>query len=151
MLPNIFTTTHTTKKGKKEKTLRWWVTALMALALALGTWNPTGHHFVNYVTTEDITAGFAPFGIILMLGAWFMALKSIFQSLKIVGAFFVTLGIAAFIWGLNQYGLIDFNNLKQMGWAGTLAVAFLIWAGLNASVLWKTLTGVYTTDGSDEH
>jgi len=151
MLPGFLTTTHTTKKGKTEKTFRWWVTALMSLGLALGTWNPLGHHFINYVTNADILSGFTPFGIVLMLGAWFLALKSIFQSLKVIGAIFVAIGIGAFIWGLNQYGLIDFNNLDQMGWAGTIAVAFLIWAGLNASVVWKTLTGVYTTDGTDEH
>lgn len=150
MLPGFLTRSHKTKKGKVESTLRWWVTALMSLALALGTWNPTDHHFIHYVTNADLLSGFTPFGVILMLGAWFLALKSIFQSLKIIGTFFILLGIGAFIWGLKQYGWIDFNNLKQMGWAGTIAVAFLIWAGLNASIMWKTLTGVYTTDGIDE-
>jgi hypothetical protein len=146
MQTNIFTKTNTTKKGKRETHLRWWVTLLISIGLALGTWNPTGHHFIHYISQKDILSGFTPFAIILMLGVWILAIKSIFQSLKMSGALFVIIIISAFLWGLNQYGLLDFSNLKQMGWAGTLSVAFIIWVGLNASIIWKTLTGVYATD-----
>jgi len=150
MLPNIFTKTNTTKKGKQETHLRWWVTLIISLGLALGTWNPTGHHFIHYISQQDIFSGFTPFAILLMFGIWILALKSIFQSLKLFGALFVVIIIAAFLWGLKQYGLIEFDNLQQMGWAGTLSVAFIIWIGLNASIIWKTLTGVYATDNVEE-
>lgn len=150
MLPSIFTKTNTTKKGSKETHLRWWVTLLISLALALGTWNPTEYHFIHYISQQDIFSGFTPFAIILMVGVWILALKSIFQSLKIFGAIFVIIIIVSFLWGLSQYNLIDFGNLNQMGWAGTLSVAFIIWVGLNASIIWKTLTGVYATDSVEE-
>lgn len=151
MLPDFLTKTNKTKKGKKESHLRWWVTLLMALGLALGTWNPTGHHFIHYLTnSENILSGFTPFAIIIMIGIWLLALKSIFQSLKIFGALFVIVIIATFLWGLQQYGLLNFNNLNDMGWAGTLSVAFIIWIGLNASIIWKSLTGVYATDNVEE-
>ncbi|KIM09785.1 MAG: hypothetical protein KU29_00550 [Sulfurovum sp. FS06-10] len=146
MIPNVLTSTNTTKKGGKETHLRWWVTLLIALGLSLGTWNPSGYHFINYLTQANILSGFTPFAIILMIGIWILALKSIFQSLKLSGALFVIVVIMAFLWGLHQYGLIDFSNLEQMGWAGTLSVAFIIWIGLNASIIWKTVTGVYATD-----
>jgi len=151
MLPDFLTKTNKTKKGTKESHLRWWVTLLMSLALALGTWNPTGYHFIHYLTnSENILSGFTPFAIIIMIGIWLLALKSIFQSLKIFGALFVIVIIMAFLWGLQQYGLIDFNNLDDMGWAGTLSVAFIIWIGLNASIIWKSLTGVYATDDVED-
>lgn len=151
MLPDFLTKTNTTKKGKKESHLRWWVTLIMSLGLALGTWNPTGHHFIHYLTdSENILSGFTPFAIIIMVGIWLLALKSIFQSLKIFGALFVIIIIMAFLWGLQQYGLIDFKNLNDMGWAGTISVAFIIWIGLNASLIWKSLTGVYATDNVEE-
>jgi len=151
MLPDFLTKTNKTKKGKKESHLRWWVTLLMALGLALGTWNPTGHHFIHYLTnSENILSGFTPFAIIIMIGIWLLALKSIFQSLKIFGALFVIVIIATFLWGLQQYGLLNFNNLNDMGWAGTLSVAFIIWIGINASIIWKSLTGVYATDNVEE-
>jgi len=151
MLPDFLTKTNKTKKGKKESHLRWWVTLLMALGLALGTWNPTGHHFIHYLTnSENILSGFTPFAIIIMIGIWLLALKSIFQSLKIFGALFVIVIISTFLWGLQQYGLLNFNNLNDMGWAGTLSVAFIIWIGINASIIWKSLTGVYATDNVEE-
>jgi hypothetical protein len=148
MLPDILTSTKTTKKGKTEKTLRWWVTLLMALGLALGTWNPTGYHFIHYLSSDfsNILSGFTPFAIILMIGVWILALKSVFQSIGWTGTIFVLIIIGAFMWGLNSYGLIQFDNLTQMGWAGTLSVGFIIWVGINASIIWKTLTGVYATD-----
>jgi hypothetical protein len=37
-----------------------------------------------------------------------------------------------------------------MGWAGTISVAIIIWVGLNASIIWKTLTGVYTTESAED-
>ena len=147
MATDIFTSTNKTKKGKTESHLRWWATLIIALALALGTWNPTSHDFIHYIMdSENILSGFTPFAIIIMIGIWILALKSIFQSLKIFGTLFVIIIIAAFLWGLNQNGIISFDNLEQMGWVGTLSVAFIIWIGLNASIIWKTLTGVYATD-----
>jgi hypothetical protein len=151
MLPDFLTKTNKTKKGKKESHLRWWVTLIMSLGLALGTWNPTGHHFIHYLTdSENILSGFTPFAIIIMIGIWLLALKSIFQSLKVFGALFVIIIIAAFLWGLQQYELLNFNDLNEMGWAGTISVAFIIWIGLNASIIWKSLTGVYATDSVEE-
>jgi hypothetical protein len=147
MIPNIFTKTNKTKKGKTESHLRWWVTLLLSLALAIGTWNPLGHHFIHYLTdSENILSGFTPFAILLMIGLWILAFKSILQSIGMTGAIATILIILAFIWGLNQYGILDFSNATQMGWTGTISVGIIIWIGINASIIWKTITGVYATD-----
>ncbi|CAA6807033.1 MAG: Unknown protein [uncultured Sulfurovum sp.] len=146
MLPDILTKTNQTKKGKTESHLRWWVTLLLSLALAVGTWNPLGYHFLHYVSQQEILTGFTPFAILIMLVFWILAFKSIFQSMGITGAIATIMIILAFIWGLNQYNLIDFSNATQMGWAGTISVGIIIWIGINASVIWKTFTGVYATD-----
>ena len=81
-----------------------------------------------------------------MIGLWILAFKSILQSIGITGAIATILIILAFIWGLNQYGLLDFSNATQMGWTGTISVGLIIWIGINASIIWKTITGVYATD-----
>jgi hypothetical protein len=152
MIPDIFTSTATTKGGKKVTNLAWWVTLLMSLALALGTWNPTGHHFIDYISNvEDIMSGFKPFGILMMMALWLLAVKSIFQSLGMFGSIVTVIIIGAFIWGLQQYNIIDVTEFDDAGWAATIGVGLLIWFGLNASIIWKKLTGVYTTDHSDEH
>jgi hypothetical protein len=151
MLPGFLTSTSTTKTGKKVTHLQWWVTLVMSMALALGTWNPTGHHFIHYISNvDDILSGFKPFGILLMLALWLLAIKSIFQSLKFYGAVMTVIIIAAFIWGLQQYNIIDVTNFDEAGWAATIGIGLLIWFGLNASIIWKKLTGVYTTDSTDE-
>ena len=151
MLPEFLTKTSTTKTGKKESHLQWWVTLALSLALALGTWNPTGSHFIHYISSADnLLSGFKPFGILLMLALWLLAIKSIFQSLKLYGAILTVVIIAAFIWGLQEYGVIDINQFEQAGWAATIGVGLLIWFGLNASIIWKKLTGVYTTDMTEE-
>jgi peptidoglycan/LPS O-acetylase OafA/YrhL len=149
-MSTIFTKTNRTKKGKTESHLRWWVTLLLSLALAIGTWNPLGHHFIHYLTnSEDILSGFTPFAILIMIGLWILAFKSILQSIGVTGAIATILIILAFIWGLNQYGWLDFSNTTQMGWVGTISVGFIIWIGINASIIWKTITGVYATDVVD--
>ncbi len=151
MLPDFMTSKSVTKSGKNVTHLQWWVTLLMSMALAIGTWNPTGHHFIHYITSsENLLSGFKPFAIILMFALWLLAIKSIFQSLKFYGAVIVVILIGAFIWGLQQYGIIDVKDFEQAGWAATLGIGFLIWFGLNASIIWKKLTGVYTTDLTDE-
>ncbi len=144
---SLLTKTNQTKKGKTESHLRWWVTLLLSLALAIGTWNPLGHHFIHYLTdSKNLLSGFTPFAILIMLGLWILAFKSILQSIGFAGAIATILIILAFIWGLNQYGVLDFSNSTQMGWTGTISVGIIIWIGINASIIWKTLTGVYSTD-----
>ena len=151
MIPDILTNTSTTKSGKKITHLAWWVTLVLSLALALGTWNPTGHHFVHYISNvDDLLSGFKPFGILIMMALWLLAIKSIFQSLGLFGALVTVIIIAAFIWGLQQYNIIDVRNFDEAGWATTIGIGLLIWFGLNASIIWKKLTGVYTTDATSE-
>jgi len=151
MIPDILTNTSTTKSGKKVTHLAWWVTLVLAMALALGTWNPTGHHFVHYISNvDDIFSGFKPFGILIMMALWLLAIKSIFQSLGFFGMLITMIILAAFVWGLQQYELVNVEDLDQLGWAVTIGIGLLIWFGLNASIIWKKLTGVYTTDATSE-
>jgi len=151
MLPDILTNTSTTKSGKKVTHLAWWVTLVLAMALALGTWNPTGHHFVHYISNvDDIFSGFKPFGILIMMALWLLAIKSIFQSLGFFGMLITMIILASFVWGLQQYELVNVEELDQLGWAVTIGIGLLIWFGLNASIIWKKLTGVYTTDATSE-
>ena len=151
MLPSFMTSKSVTKSGKEVTHLNWWITLLLSMMLAAGTWNPTGHHFVHYITSAgDLTEGFRPFGILIMFALWLLAIKSIFQSLKLYGAILTVIIIGAFIWGLQEYKIINIEDFNQIGWAATLGIGFLIWFGINASIMWKKLTGVYTTDATNE-
>jgi len=151
MLPGFLTNTSTTKSGKQVTHLAGWVTFLLSLALAVGTWNPTGHHFIHYISNvDDIFSGFKPFAILIMLALWLLAIKSIFQSLGLFGMLMTLIILTAFVWGLQQYKLVNVEDLDQLGWTVTIGIGLLIWFGLNASIIWKKLTGVYTTDATSE-
>ena len=150
MLPNFLTKTNKTRSGKNETHLRWWISLLLSLALALGTWNPSGHHFINYISHSDPLSGFKPFFILVMLALWIMAFKAILQSIKIYGAIIAVAIIVAFVWGLAQYGILDTSKWDNLGWIATIGMGLIIWLGMNASIMWKKATGVYTTDATDE-
>lgn len=102
------------------------------------------HHFIHYISSSNnLLPGFTPFGILIMLALWLLAIKSIFQSLKLYGALLTVVIIAAFIWGLQEYSIIDISQFEQVGWAATIGVGLLIWFGLNASIIWKKHRCVY--------
>jgi len=146
----ILTKTSTTKTGKKETHLRWWVSLVLSMALAIGTWNPSGYHFIQYISGGDPLSGFRPFYILTMLALWLMAIKAVLQSIKIYGAIIALAIIVAFVWGLAQYGMFDASKWNNLGWVATISMGLIIWLGLNASIMWKKATGVYTTDVTDE-
>ena len=133
--------------------LPWWLSLILSIALSVGTWNPTGMHFINYISGDisHIFSGFKPFIILIVLVLWLLAIKSISQSLGKLGAIISLIVIGAFAWGLQQTGLIDFTNMQEAGWLATISMGLLIWLGLNASILWKKLTGVYATEHTDSH
>jgi len=85
-----------------------------------------------------------------MFALWLLAIKSIFQSLGFFGMSITMVILAAFVWGLQEYNIINVEDLDQLGWSVTISIGLLIWFGLNASIIWKKLTGVYTTDASSE-
>ncbi len=149
-MAGFFTTKSRTKSGKIESHLRWWVSLVLSMALALGTWNPTSYNFVNYISHSDPLSGFKPFFILVMLALWIMAIKAIMQSIKIYGMIIAIAVIAAFVWGLAQYDIIDTSKWNNLGWIATIGMGLIIWLGMNASILWKKATGVYTTDATDE-
>jgi len=139
-----------TKSGKVEIHLRWWVSLILSIALAAGTWNPSSHHFIAYISGTDPLAGFHPFFILVMIALWIMAIKAILQSIKIYGALIVVAIIAAFVYGLAQRGWLDTSKWTTLGWVATIGMGILIFIGMNASIIWKKVTGVYTTDATDE-
>lgn len=150
MIPSFLTKKNTTKTGKSETSLQWWASLLLSMALAIGTWNPSGSHFISYISHSDPLSGFKPFLILVMIALWILALKAILQSIKIYGAIIVAAIIVAFVWGLSQYGLLDTSSWNNLGWIATIGMGIIIWLGLNASIIWKKATGVYTTDVTDE-
>jgi len=149
-LPGFMISEKTTASGKTVRHLRWYISFILSMALAIGTWNPTGHHFIHYLTTGNPLDGFRPFFILMMIAFWLMAFKAVYQSLKLYGALILVLIMAAFFYGLHAKGVLDVTDTTVMGWLITITIGLVIFAGMNASIIWKTMTGVYTTDATEE-
>ncbi len=147
---SFWTQTNRTKSGKVETHLHTWVTFVLSMLLALGTWNPTPHHFIGYISSGDPLAGFHPFLILIMIAFWIMAIKAILQSIKIYGALIAAAIIVAFVYGLAQMGWLDTSKWSTLGWIASIGIGLIIFIGMNASIFWKKMTGVYTTDATDE-
>jgi cytochrome b561 len=79
-----------------------------------------------------------------------MAIKAVLQSIKLYGALIALAIIGAFVWGLVQYELLDTSKWSNLGWIASISMGLIIWLGLNAYIMWKKATGVYTTDVTDE-
>ena len=120
------------------------------MALALGTWNPTGHHFIHYISNvEDILSGFKTLWYPHHDGTlvyWLLSLSS--RVLVSLAHSLLPLSSVHLSGDLQQYGIINVTEFEQAGWSATIGVGLLIWFGLNASIIWKKLTGVYTTDAT---
>jgi len=147
---SFLTQTSRTKSGKTETHLHVWVTFVLSMVLSVGTWNPTSHHFIAYISGGDPLSGFHPFFILIMLALWLMAFKAVLQSIKIYGALIAMAIIIAFVYGLAQMGWLDTSKWSTLGWVATIGMGLIIFVGMNASILWKKATGVYTTDATDE-
>jgi len=123
---------------------------ILSMALALGTWNPTGHHFIHYLMSGNPLEGFKPFYILVMFAFWLMALRAIYQSLRWYGALVAAAIIVAFVYGLDQKGWLDTGDWNTLGWVATIGMGLIIWLGLNAFIILKSSTVSYTTDVTDE-
>ncbi len=150
MLPSFLINRSKTKEGKEVNYFKGWVSLMLSMALSIGTWNPTGYHFVHYLISGNLLEGFKPFYILVMIALWILALKVIYQGLKWYGAMILSLIILSFIWGLAQYNIIDTSSIDVWGWIAVISIGLIIWVGMNASIWWKKFTGVYTTDATEE-
>lgn len=97
----------------------------------------------NVLTKTSTTKGGKK---VVHLSLCLLAIKSIFQSLKMYSAAIAVIIIATFIWSLQQYSIINVREFAQAGWAATMGLGLLIWLSLNVSIIWKKLTAVYTID-----
>ena len=147
---SFLTQSNRTKSGKIETHLHWWVTLIFSMVLAVGTWNPLHYDFVSYISSSNPLLGFRPFFILVMIALWLIALKAVLQSIKLYGALIAAAIIIAFVYGLAQLGWLDTSKWSTFGWVATLGIGIIIFVGMNASIVWKKMTGVYTTDATDE-
>ena len=126
---------------------RW----LFAIALVLGTYNPTEYSYVNWVMggSSEIGPVKALVGVTLLI-AWIVYLRATMMSLGWLG---ITLGTALFacvIWLLIDLGVLSLDSTGALTWASLLVLSFILATGMSWSHIRRRLTGQFDVDEKDD-
>lgn len=126
---------------------RW----VFALALVLGTYNPTAYSYFSWIAAEGTEFGpaIALVGIVLLIG-WVIFLRATLRSLGIVG-----IGLGAALFGCLIWLLIDIEwlSLEQTGaltWIALVLISLILATGMSWSHVRRRLTGQFDVDETDD-
>ena len=114
----------------------------LALALVLLTFNPSGHSFFHWITAPPpgITAAKALAGVALLIG-WVICLRSAYVALGRLGLVLGSAPLAALVWLLVDWKVIDVGGGSALTWIALVAVGILLGIGLTWSLIRARITG----------
>jgi hypothetical protein len=117
------------------------VRIVLALALVLLTFNPTGYSFFHWVTAPPgLTALKAVAGVVLLIG-WVMCLRATAISLGWLGVLLGAALLASLVWLLIELKMIDTVDGSVLTWIALVMVGILLGIGLSWSLIRARLMG----------
>ena len=125
-----------------------WLFAFLLLAL---TYNPTEWNYikwalVNYQTYMSVAV---LLGLVLVIG-YIIYLRATVRSIGPIGMILVLAVVAALLWVLYDFGLLDIHNSDQNVWLGIFALSVVLGIGLSWSHVRRALSGQADMDDLDE-
>ena len=126
--------------------------AIFALALVLGTYNPTQWCYYHWATAESTTFGptVAIVGIILLIG-WIMFVRATFESMGWLG---ITLGAALLgcvVWLFVDQGWLSLESDGTIAWVVLIVLALILAFGMSWSHVRRRMSGQVDVDELDRH
>ncbi|MBN7795917.1 DUF6524 family protein [Parahaliea mediterranea] len=126
---------------------RW----VFALALVLGTYNPTDYSYVSWVLAEGTQFGpvIAIVGIVLLI-LWIIYLRATFLSMGWLG---IILGAALFgciVWLFVDLDWIQLDSASALAWVSLVLISILLAVGMSWSHIRKRLTGQIDVDDVED-
>lgn len=127
--------------------LRWFV----AFVLLVATFNPTEWNYTAWAMRNygDQMPLAVLLGLLLTIG-YIIYLRATLRSIGGFGMFLILAVIAALIWVLYDYGLLDLQNPTMNTWIGLFALSVVLGVGLSWSLIRRMLSGQYDIDDVDE-
>lgn len=126
---------------------RW----IFALALVLGTYNPTEYSYFSWVLSEG--ASFEPIitgvGIALLIG-WIIYLRATFMSLGWLGVILGTALFACLIWLFIDLGWLSLDSPGALTWVVLVLLSLILATGMSWSHVRRRLTGQFDVDEVDD-
>ena len=120
---------------------------VLAVALVLLTYNPTGYSFYHWMTQPPpgITALKAFAGVLLLIG-WLICLRTAYVALGLIGAVLIAVLLATFVWLLIDYQVIKRTDTVAMQWIGLAIGGIVLGVGLSWSLIRARATGQVEVD-----
>ena len=126
--------------------LRW----LFAFVLLSLTFNPTQWNYVswaslNYTNSLPLVV---LLGLVLLIG-YIIYLRATLRSIGGFGMFLVLALVAALLWVLYDFGLLDLQDRTMNTWLGIFALSTVLGIGLSWSLVRRRLSGQADVDDVD--
>ena len=124
-----------------------WVFAFLLLAL---TYNPTQWNYIrwamnNYVEEQPLAV---LLGLLLII--WYIIyLRATLRSIGGFGMFLVLAVVAALVWVLYDWGMLNLENPDMNTWIAILALSIVLGIGLSWSIVRRMLSGQVDMDNVD--
>jgi Family of unknown function (DUF6524) len=126
---------------------RW----VFALALVMGTYNPTEYSYISWVFSES--ASFEPIivgaGIALLIG-WIIYLRATFMSMGWLGVILGSALFACVIWLLIDLGWLSLDSPGSITWVALVLLSLILATGMSWSHIRRRLTGQFDVDEVDD-
>jgi hypothetical protein len=118
------------------------VRIVLAIALVLATYNPSGHSFYHWLSEPPagITAMKALLGVLLLIG-WAVSLRTVFAALGWLGVILGVALLAALAWVFVEQRWIDLHSPSAVAWLALLILGAVLGLGLSWSLVRARLTG----------
>ena len=118
------------------------VRIVLAIALVLATYNPSGHSFYHWLTEPPagITAIKALLGVVLLIG-WAVSLRTVHVALGSLGVVLGVAFLAALAWVFVEQRWLDLDTPSSVAWLALLILGTVLGLGLSWSLMRARLTG----------
>ena len=124
---------------------------LMALALVLVTFNPSGYSYIHWlangfpkITPLEVVAGLA------LLVAWIVFVRATLASIGVLGVILTAVLFGAVCWLLASWGWLSVGSTSALAWLVLVMVSLVLTAGLSWAHIRRRLSGQATVDEVEE-
>ncbi|ARE39364.1 hypothetical protein RGUI_1223 [Rhodovulum sp. P5] len=124
---------------------------LIAFVLLAATYNPTEWNYARKAPAlwGEQTPLVVLAGLVLLTG-YIIYLRATLRSIGAFGMALVTALVAALIWVLVDYDIIQLNDPGRNTWLALVALSFVLGIGLSWSIVRRRLTGQADIDDVDD-
>ena len=127
--------------------LRW----LFAFVLLTLTYNPTDWNYVRWTAThyESRLSVAVLMGLLLTIG-YIIYLRATLRSIGGFGMSLIMSVVAALLWVLYDFGLLDLTNTNRNVWLGIFALSVVLGIELSRSHVRRQLAGQADVDDVED-